>query len=215
MIAAPLLAVVALGVITPNAWSIDVPAVEWGTGEVPSSSFSSTTGYSFRVNQNISARALGAYDFNGDGFDFGQSHEAGLWKSDGTLLASATVSSSDPLVGHFRYKSITPVTLLAGNDYVVGAQMNNDTFAFDGSGFTVDSSISFSNARFDTIVDGTLRFPDATDPGRIGVDGANGYWGGNFLISTPESGASLVLLGVGVLTLAGFGWRSRMTGSAS
>lgn len=86
----------------------------------------------------------------------------GLWQfltlTTGTLIGTYTVSSSDPLdsSGHFRRVGITPVNILAGSRYVIGALTPtsdqtliyfsgvNPTFClFDGWGKTVNPALSY------------------------------------------------------------------------
>jgi hypothetical protein len=85
--------------------------------------------------------ALGSYDLNGDGL--GGSYTVGLWDDVGTLLSSAIVGTSDPLVSSFRWASIAPITLGPGN-YIVGSGggwfTNGDRVwgSFNGGSFTTN-----------------------------------------------------------------------------
>jgi hypothetical protein len=68
---------------------------------------------------------LGSFPWLGsDGFVAG-SIQVGLWTANGaTLLASATVSSSDPIDGFYRYYTLpVPVTLSANTTYLIGARV--------------------------------------------------------------------------------------------
>jgi hypothetical protein len=49
--------------------------------------------------------------------------QVGLWNASGALLASASVTSTDPWFAGWRYKSVTPVTLAANTDYFIGARV--------------------------------------------------------------------------------------------
>ena len=180
-----------------------VPGVEWTT-DGPSSVGSLNMGYEFHVNSNVSVRGLGIYALGGS---LTESHDVGLWDIGGTLLASTTVTPTDTLIGHFRYKTIPNVTLLAGNDYVVGAQTGSDAWSFDNTGFTVDSSITYTQDRFDSF-GASLSFPDLTTF-RTGTDSSNGFFGGNILLSTPEGSATFLMTGLGMAACVGFGWRKR------
>lgn len=53
--------------------------------------------------------SLGFFDFGQDGL--AASYQVGLWDSSQNLLASATVTPSSPLIGDFRYASISPITI--------------------------------------------------------------------------------------------------------
>jgi hypothetical protein len=94
-------------------------------------SFTGTRGWNFQVNNSypydaISITELGVFDSGGDGLD--NPHQVGLWTTDGTLLASATVPAGSlaPLVDGYRYVSIAPVTVTkifsATFGYIIAAQ---------------------------------------------------------------------------------------------
>ena len=106
-------------------------------------------GQIFTVGANpIVVVSLGAYDANGDGFVSG-SVPAGIYReSDGALLASTTVSSSDTLVSGFRYKSIPPITLLPGVTYRVVAVNLNDLYNVTFNNFTVRPGITTNNGAY-------------------------------------------------------------------
>ena len=74
-------------------------------------------GWTFTPQTDISITALGAFAYclphNG--------LEVGLWNSSGTLLASNTITAAGLSVGQSYYKSITPVDLMAGQTYFLGA----------------------------------------------------------------------------------------------
>src|SRR5262245_52927278 len=53
--------------------------------------------------------SLGFFDFGGDGL--ATSYTVGLWDSSQNLIASTVVTPTSPLIGDFRYGSITPVTI--------------------------------------------------------------------------------------------------------
>lgn len=53
--------------------------------------------------------SLGFFDFGQDGL--AASYQVGLWDSSQNLLASAIVTPSSPLIGDFRYASISPITI--------------------------------------------------------------------------------------------------------
>ncbi|MBX3112611.1 MAG: hypothetical protein KF857_11435 [Fimbriimonadaceae bacterium] len=72
--------------------------------------------------------------------------EVGLFDSTGTLVAQATIASTDTLANGYYWKAITPVTLTAGQQFYVGAlhgtgagqEYYNDTRAADVAGFVQD-----------------------------------------------------------------------------
>jgi hypothetical protein len=81
-----------------------------------------TVGYTFTANTNLSVSAIGFWESN-TSVPLGEAHQVGLWTSTGTLLASGTVQVNSPVTGNWRYASITPVTLTAGQQYVVGSDV--------------------------------------------------------------------------------------------
>ncbi|HEV2693588.1 MAG TPA: glycoside hydrolase [Verrucomicrobiae bacterium] len=85
-----------------------------------------TTGNTFTVaDKNVVVDKLGVMDIGNDGFY--APVQAGIWSADGTsLLATVTVSSSDPYIGGYRYHALaTPVTLSAGVTYLIGARVGS------------------------------------------------------------------------------------------
>ena len=82
-----------------------------GTAAVQSQSFTGSRGWQFSIAGSSAITQLGVFDAGGDGLI--NPHQVGLWRIDGTLLASATVpaGTAAPLVDGYRYVSITPVVL--------------------------------------------------------------------------------------------------------
>jgi hypothetical protein len=118
-------------------------------------------GWKFSVSKQITVSGLAVFDFGSNGLS--QSHQAGLWNADGSvLLASGMVTNSSPLVastdslGGWRTVAITPLVLQAG-DYVVGANYPNaateDPFvalgaASNGGTITTLQGITWLETRF-------------------------------------------------------------------
>lgn len=136
-----------------------------------------TVGYEFVVSGvGITVDALGSYDARSNGL--GGSYEVGLWDSVGNLLASATVNNSSTLVSGFRWTSISPLTLNAGN-YVVGSAgdwfSNGDDYLQDPIVFATLPGIAWDKSRYN--LGSALTFPTTTD-------GSLGFWGGNVSVGT-------------------------------
>lgn len=177
-------------------------------------------GFAFTVNSAVSVTSLGYFydpSFNPNAdqtipyTSFNSPHEVGLYTQSGTLLTSAAVTSLGTQDGSFLYQNITPVTLAAGQRYVIaGVSGATDPYLYtynDGSGasgMTVDPAITFGQNRY-TVSD-TLAYAGNTD-----TTLASGFFGPNFKIvpanasAAPEPGQWSVLaftaLGLGTVIL--------------
>src|SRR5689334_465379 len=87
--------------------NLQAQAIFSQVGGTPRGDGGKVVGVSFNsYGQTISS--LGFYD-SGDGL--AASYTLGLWDSSQNLLATAVVTPASPLIGDFRYASITPVTI--------------------------------------------------------------------------------------------------------
>ncbi len=104
-------------------------------------------GWEFTAVTNCQVKALGAYDYQSNGL--AGSMPVTLYDVNGTVLATTTLTSSDPLNGGFRYRDLnTPVNLTAGNRYMVAAYYSvTDYFIYSVTG-TLDSRISYYGAAY-------------------------------------------------------------------
>ncbi len=150
---------------------------------------SASIGWSFSVgNKDVELDALGIYDDGMDGMV--DAHAVGIWTNGGTLLAQTTVPSgtAGTLVGSYRYTALpTPITLTAGQTYVIGTYFGpvagacsgsacGDIFLYNGPE-TYDPRITFLQSRQTRSIAGTgiLAFPNLD----AGV--AEAFFGPNFL----------------------------------
>lgn len=163
----------------------------------------STYGWRFTVDEgsSLSLTDLGFFDSGGNGLD--DSYRIGIWDSGGNLLADATVPDGvgGTLSGSFRYVSIDPITLNAGESYTLGAW----TSGGDDSAVT-DLTITGSNS--ETIASQIDYLGHAYSPGGFQVPGAYSTSGfGNFgpnaiVTAVPEPHEYALIFAAGLLAFA-------------
>jgi len=148
----------------------------------------------FTPNSAISVTGLGYVLGNPEGTT------VGLYAASGdTLLASATVSDSDPNANGFAYAAITPVLLTAGTEYAISGfypgEPTDGYYAYGGVGAA--SGITFDGYAYD--------YNGSFDLGDVSYSPA--IFGPNFeyVASVPDSGSSSILLVIG---MAGIGLAS-------
>ncbi|HEY2709263.1 MAG TPA: PEPxxWA-CTERM sorting domain-containing protein [Caulobacteraceae bacterium] len=160
-------------------------------------------GFTFTANQNLTVSSLGYFDDGGDGFL--TAHEVGIYAGDGgdgpsSLLASTTLGAGQSGAlgaNDFRYQSIAPLALVAGQTYTItGLSPNtdglNDPWAYGGpnevTGFAVDPAISIGlNAARYTYNPGGL-----VDPSSHYSDYR--FYAVNFAAGVPEPATWAVML---------------------
>ena len=140
-------------------------------------------GFAFTATKTESVTSLGIFAGPSLTLPAG-SFAVGLWTSSGTLLASASVTSADTAIGSFYYHSITPVTLTAGQSYVVGAQMGSGVLTYYGGAYTMASGIQYQGSRW--LSSASLTMPTEYD----GAGSDPGYIGASFLVGTGGSGGA-------------------------
>jgi hypothetical protein len=110
----------------PSKFQPVTPAVEFAdTTNASQAGVPLVTGYHFTVTSSIALNALGAV-LQGSSAQpiFGSlpaSMPVSLWDNQQILLASATVSAADPLVGHFNYHSVPTTVLEPGVTYTIAS----------------------------------------------------------------------------------------------
>jgi hypothetical protein len=187
------LLLVAAGVLTPLLVSADSLAINPsgplqsynGNGEID--------GFAFSATSAMDVTALGIFAGPSLSLPGSGSFAVGLWTDSGSLIASTSVTSADSSQNSFFFHSITPVSLVAGQNYVVGAQMGGGVLTYYGGGYTMADGLEFVGNRWDSSP--SLVMPTSND----GPFNDPGYLGGNLLVSTavPEpSSTGLMMLGV-------------------
>jgi len=169
-----------------------------------------TLGWSFSVTSALTVDALGVWDQDADGLNFGQT--VSLWTSAGGFLGSVLVDNTATAVlpgfatndsGQWLMADIAGIALGIG-DYVIGADRfggSGDVFQIEDTEIATDPRITWTGDRFSNA--NIFGFPTNTTVGTA-FEG-NHFFGPTFWIADavpiPEPG-TLALFGVG---LAGMG----------
>lgn len=157
-------------------------------------------GWTFRANETVTVSGLGYYADPTNGFVF--QNQVALYNSSGSLLASAVVDNTYALVGHFRYVTIAPITLTAGQTYQVDGVSNRDNYTWDDAGFATNSAISYVSNSWTSTSGSSPFFQTNTQS-----DSNRGFHGPNLFLGAPDFTApvpepetyALLLAGLGVL----------------
>ena len=162
--------------------------------------FNGTAGWAFRAGSGFEIAELGVFDYLLQEAPIGPV-TVGLWAENGTLLASTQVSATSPLVNQSRYTSISPVALIGGQTYFLGA-FRSTGFTINvygpgmgtGSAFAASPNIQYLGMASSATA--TFEKPQLEPGGGLLL-----YAGPNFLVPEPSSFA---LMGIGLLGLAIF-----------
>lgn len=141
----------ALNTLAPSAQAAPTAlGVDFTGGTVYGVGGYNNVGWSFNVSTSITIDGLGLFDAGADGLN--NRHQVGLWRTDGTLLAQATVFSGSTAVasaagglGQWLFADIGALTLDTG-DYVLGAFFaddDSDLVIASASGLTAASGLTY------------------------------------------------------------------------
>lgn len=152
-----------------------VPVMTPTGGTFSGTSVTSTRGWEFTTNANLQVNALGFYDQGSDGL--GQEHEVGIFSNLGSLLVSGIVpaGTAGTLIGDFRYVSIAPIILAAGQTFRIGAffEAGQPDLHFFSATANPNPAITYLGTRF--ILAATF-----ADPTNVRNDLNDGFFGPNF-----------------------------------
>lgn len=164
----------------------EMPGYTFGNISNAYSNAGYTWGSEFTALTSTTLTHLGVYDHNQDGLQ--ADIPVGLWDTNGNLLASTTVTSSDPLTGTSRYHALTtPVPLSANTRYLVAAYYTSNDQLGNNIPITTDTRIAYYGYAYDTNYNyGGLRFPQSR--GTLSSSSAQ-FFGADFLLEQPPSAA--------------------------
>lgn len=117
-----------------------------------------TGGWTFQPQKKLSVTSLGCMAEFIDGGISGGQVTVGLWASDGSLLASRTVSTNSELVNKTRYEPISAVLLMPAQTYYLGAY-SGTTFVYGADATSVSMSPQVQLGVFAIGTNGTFEFP--------------------------------------------------------
>ncbi len=141
-----------------------------GPNSTTTTSYPLIVGWKFNVNSPVSLDSLGLYINISNYAQVGPtSGDVGLWDASSALLTSASVVETDPVVDGFRYHPVSPITLLPGQDYIVGALLlHSEAFSWYGNPLQVASEINFVTRLYDYFPNGLSSPPSNPDMGGFG-----------------------------------------------
>jgi hypothetical protein len=186
-----------------------------GVHPIQSHSPNLTVGYAFSIGPTpLTVISLGVYDLDSDGTvgnGLFEAHAVGLWTAGGTVLASVTVPAGTgaTLSNGFRFVALgSPVSLLAGQTYVLGAHYTTETPT--GDTFRQDNQLSGSDPPQSLFAPGTT-WVDGRIVSGLTMPTSNfyGFIGPNLeFASVPEPG-TLLMMGAGLVAAAAMRRRRR------
>jgi len=192
----------ALLLLAPNARAGSVNFLLDATSNTntPPDYGASTWNLGFQFNVTSSITVYGLANFY-DGVPFPQDQQVGLWDSNGNLLASTYVSSTDPIQGFWQYSFLSVPVVLSAGSYVVGGEGGAD---YSGVWNTVTMAPGTSYTTDLYTYNGGANTPLVEPTATEGVP--YGWFGGNAVVSpsaTPEPQSFLLLgaplVGLGIL----------------
>jgi len=188
--------------LTPLFWATPVRAASEALLSYTNSSFgfvSGTAGWTFQPQAGVTITSLGCFT---NVVATQDPIRVGLWASDGSLLASASVTTTSALVNQSRYEPITALPLSLGATYYIGAFAPSGTifgdFVSPQAGGSAITAPEIQLGLMASATNSLFEFPTNTE----GLPGG-GFMGPNFeFTSIPEPSALLLTFVGGVVIVA-------------
>jgi hypothetical protein len=195
-------------VLTALFWAAHARAASEALLSYQNSNFgfiSGTAGFTFQPQVSVSITSLGCFN---DVVTSQGPISVGLWASDGSLLASASVTTTNVLLNQSRYEPITPLPLSIGATYYIGAFAPSGTisgnFVAPQAGGSAITAPEIQLGLMASATNSIFEFPANTE----GVPGG-GFMGPNFQFSSIPEPSSQLLVSVGSAVVAIYRRRQR------
>lgn len=169
-------------VCAPVAWGQAVTGFSGGTeyDSYYGSSNGDVVGWRFSVAVELEISDLGVWNADQTG-GVESPHEVGIWDGSQALITSVTVDAGGTVVGDWIYASITPVIIVPGETYTIGAlyfPADDDWYISSASSCTTEPDVTWINAVYPTA--GEMGF---VYPGLDSAPSSVGRFGPNFIFT--------------------------------
>jgi hypothetical protein len=155
----------------------------------------STVGWVFSSSQNLTVSSLGGLLASSLPQSSG-TITIGLWSADGTLLSSTVLGKNSVTVNGSLYQPISPISIIAGNTYIIAAG-SSGTFGFaDLPDSQAQSPLTYLGVA--AVTGNGFSLPTIYPTSSI----ANQIYGATFLFQTVPEPGPLALAAVGALWVA-------------
>lgn len=173
------------------------PAIVSFSDGVPFDSFAgdNTIGFTFGVNSAITVNQLGWFGLDGN---IDTAHQVGIWSDTGLLLGQGTVGTGAVDASGFRWVSVGPIALSAGQNYFIGGT----DVTGDGDAYLTSVSNLVTAPQITFLGSAASGGPGFTFPDLINNTTTGGRFGPNFDFA---AGGAVPEPATWAMMIAGFG----------